>query len=58
MPRHWHTSADVIILTALGTALAFHAFRFLGGKLAKNTNGAPASLGRGVLGLFSFGSPS
>lgn len=55
MPRHFHTTAEAIILTALGTAVAFHAFRFLGAKLSKSDNGKVAKTGRAIAGVFTFG---
>lgn len=46
---------EIIAISAITTAVAFHAFRFLGGKLSQTSgDGIPSKLGRGVLGVFTF----
>ena len=46
---------EIIAISALTTAVAFHAFRFIGAKLSqRGGDGVPSKLGRGVLGVFTF----
>lgn len=46
---------EIIAISALTTAVAFHAFRFIGGKLSGvSGGGVPSKLGRGILGVFTF----
>ena len=46
---------EIIAISALTTAVAFHAFRFIGAKLSQTSGeGVLSKLGRGVLGVFTF----
>ena len=46
---------EIIFVASLTTAVAFHAWRFIGAKLAQTPeDGIPSKLGRGVLGVFTF----
>lgn len=51
---HFHT-IEIIAMSGLTAALAFHAFRFIGAKLATSGNAPTQRLGRGLLGVFTFG---
>ena len=52
--RHLHT-LEIIAVSAFSTAVLFHVFRYIGGKLV-TTQAAP--VGKGLLGVFSFPAPT
>lgn len=46
---------EIIAISAVTTAVAFHAFRFIGAKLSQmGGDGVVSKIGRGTLGVFTF----
>lgn len=53
MEKHWHLSAESLILGALGVAVTFHVMRFIAGKLV-NASGPAGEAGKALGAVFSF----
>lgn len=58
MQNHVHTDAVQLIVTALAVAVIFHLMRAGGALLASSDNRAVSVAGRGIGGVFTFGSSS
>lgn len=54
-PRHWHTGIESLVVGAVGVALVFHGFRFLGAFMAARQNPWVSKAGEVLGGAFTFG---
>ena len=52
---HWHTNFETLVIGAVGTAIIFHGFRFLGAFLAGRSNAGVKKTGEVLGGVFTFG---
>lgn len=55
MPNHFHTDAVQIVMTAIGVLIVFHLIRMAGGALVDSDNRMLAGIGKGAVGLVTFG---
>lgn len=55
MKSHYHTAFEVLLINALATAVLFHAFRMVAGKMAGSKWQPVAKVGEATGGAFTFG---
>lgn len=55
MPNHFHTDAVQIVMTAIGVLIVFHLIRMAGGYLMESDNRFASGVGKGAVGLVTFG---
>lgn len=58
MQNHVHTDAVQLVITALAVAVIFHLARAGAGLMVDSDNRLVSTLGKGIGGVFTFGSSS
>ena len=55
MKAHYHSGVETLVINAIGVALVFHAFRWVGFQVAKRQQGVVGKAGEALGGVFTFG---